>query len=267
LQLYLWQDRSLSYQLIERARRAGYQALVVTVDGAVLTNREYNRRNDFTVPMSFTPRNVTDVMLHPGWMFGVFIRYLLKSGMPRYENFPAEFDNRITAKPVNPRIQTTASLNAEDIRVLRKLWPHTLIVKGILHPQDALLAAECGADAVVVSNHGGRNLDSTMAPIEVLPEIVDAVGKRVTVIVDSGFRRGGDVVKALALGAQAVLIGRATLYGTAVAGERGAAHAIGLMREEIDRVLALLGCPSVSALNREHLMLPAASISKVSREE
>ena len=253
LQLYLWQDRSLSYQLIERAKIAGYEALIITVDGAVLTNREYNRRNDFTVPVTFTARNVTDVMRHPRWMFGVFVRYLLESGMPRYENVPAEFDNRITARPVNPRITTTASLDMDDLRVVRKLWPRTLIVKGILHPQDAVAAADCGADAVVVSNHGGRNLDSTMAPIEVLPQVIDAVGKRMTVLVDSGFRRGSDVIKALALGAQAVLIGRATLYGTAVAGERGAARAVDLLREEIDRVLALLGCSSVGALNRDYL--------------
>ena len=144
------------------------------------------------------------------------------------------------------------------------MWPHTLIVKGILHPQDAMLAADCGADAVVVSNHGGRNLDSSMAPIEALPEVVDAVGKRITVIVDSGFRRGSDVVKALALGAKAVLVGRSTLYGTAAGGEVGAARAIEIFREEIDRVLALLGCPSIAALNREYLVLPAAAEAAVS---
>jgi len=148
------------------------------------------------------------------------------------------------------------SLTWDDLRVLRKLWPHTLIVKGILHPQDAVFAADCGADAVIVSNHGGRNLDSSMAPIEVLPEVVDAVGKRVTVMVDSGFRRGSDVVKALALGAKAVLIGRATLYGTAAGGEAGAARAIALIRDEIDRVLALLGCPGIGALSRDYLVPP-----------
>ena len=255
-QLYMWPDRSLSHQLVERAKAAGFEALVVTVDGAAAGNREYNLRNGFTVPFTFTRRNVTDVLMHPGWMFGVLARYVFTTGMPRYENYPSELRNKITARPMGKSMLRNDSLTWDDLRVLRKIWPHTLIVKGILHPQDALLAADCGADAVIVSNHGGRNLDSSMAPIEVLPEVVDAVGKRITVIVDSGFRRGSDVVKALALGAQAVLIGRPTLYGTAVGGEAGAARAIDLFREEIDRVLALLGCPGIDALSRDYLVLP-----------
>jgi isopentenyl diphosphate isomerase/L-lactate dehydrogenase-like FMN-dependent dehydrogenase len=258
-QLYMWPDRSLSHQLVERAKAAGFEALVVTVDGATSGNREYNLRNGFTIPFSFTRRNVTDVLMHPGWLLGVLMRYLLTTGMPRYENYPSELRNKITARPMGRSMMRNDSLTWDDLRVLRKLWPHTLIVKGILHPQDALLAADCGADAVVVSNHGGRNLDSSMAPIEVLPEVVDAVGKRITVIVDSGFRRGSDVVKALALGAKAVLIGRATLYGTAVGGEAGAARAIALFREEIDRVLALLGCRGIAALNRDYLVMPPAA--------
>jgi (S)-mandelate dehydrogenase len=253
-QLYMWPDRSLSHKLVERAKAAGYEALVVTVDGAVSGNREYNLRNGFTIPFTFTPRNVTDVLMHPRWLCGVLMRYLLTTGMPRYENYPSELKNRITAQPMGRSMLKSDSLSWDDLRTLRKMWPHKLIVKGVLHPQDALLAAECGADGVVVSNHGGRNLDSSMAPIEVLPEIVDAVGKRITVIVDSGFRRGSDVIKALALGASAVLVGRSTLYGTAAGGEAGAARAIGLFREEIDRVMALLGCRNVAELNRDYLI-------------
>jgi (S)-mandelate dehydrogenase len=252
-QLYLWPDRSLSHKLVERAKAAGYEALVVTVDGAVSGNREYNLRNGFTIPFTFTPRNVTDVLMHPRWMFGVLGRYLATTGMPRYENYPSELKNKITAQPMGRSMLKSDSLNWDDLRMLRKMWPRTLMVKGILHPQDAILAADCGADAVIVSNHGGRNLDSSMAPIEVLPEVVDAVGKRATVIVDSGFRRGSDVVKALALGANAVLIGRATLYGTAAGGHAGAARAIAIFREEIDRVMALIGCRSVAELGPEYL--------------
>ena len=148
------------------------------------------------------------------------------------------------------------SLTWDDLRVLRKLWPHALMVKGILRARDAVLAADCGADGVIVSNHGGRAVDSTRAPIDVLPEIVEAAGRRLTVLVDSGFRRGADVVKALALGAKAVLIGRATLYGTAIAGEAGAARAIEIYRDEIDRLLALIGCPGVAALDRTFLAPP-----------
>ena len=257
-QLYMWPDRSLSHQLVERAKAAGFEALVVTVDGAASGNREYNLRNGFTIPFSFTRRNVTDVLMHPGWLLGVLTRYMLTTGMPRYENYPSDLRNKITARPMGKSMLRNDSLTWDDLRVLRKMWPHTLIVKGILHPHDALLAADCGADGVIVSNHGGRNLDSSMAPIDVLPEVVDAVGKRITVIVDSGFRRGSDVVKALALGAKSVLIGRPTLYGTAAGGEAGAARAISIFREEIDRVLALLGCPGIAALNRDCLVLPAA---------
>ena len=253
-QLYMWPDRSLSHKLVERASTAGFEALVVTVDGAVSGNREYNLRNGFTIPFTFTRRNVSDVLMHPEWLLGVLARYVFTTGMPRYENYPSEFKHRITAQPMGKGMLLNDSLTWDDLRVLRRMWPRTLIVKGILHPQDARLAADCGADGIVVSNHGGRNLDSSMAPIEVLPEIVDAVGKRITVIVDSGFRRGSDVVKALALGARAVLIGRPTLYGTAAGGEAGAARAIAIFREEIDRVLALLGCPGIAALNREYLV-------------
>lgn len=254
-QLYMYAERSLSHQIAERAKTAGFEGLVVTVDSPVFSNREYNLRNGFTMPLSYTLRNTVDVLTHPRWLLGVLMRYLLTTGMPRYENYPADVKARITAQPMGRALKLNDALTWNDVRVLRKLWPRKLIVKGILHPQDAVLAADCGADAVIISNHGGRVMDGAMAPIEVLPQVVDAVGKRVTVMVDSGFRRGSDVVKALALGANAVLIGRSTLYGTAAAGEAGAARAIALFREEIDRVLALLGCGSVSALNPDYLVL------------
>ena len=252
-QVYMWPDRAASHKLVERAKAAGYQAIVVTVDTPVPPGREYNLRNGMTVPFRFTRRNVTDVMLHPRWLAGVLMRYLATTGMPRYENYPTEVKSRITALPMGRSMMTTDSLTWDDLRMLRKLWPHTLMVKGILRPQDAVLAADCGADAVIVSNHGGRAVDSTRAPIEVLPEVADAVGKRITVLVDSGFRRGADVIKGLALGAKAVLIGRAPLFGTAVAGEAGAARAIEIYRDEIDRMLALIGCPGVAHLGREYL--------------
>ncbi|HJQ61799.1 MAG TPA: alpha-hydroxy acid oxidase [Burkholderiales bacterium] len=252
-QLYMWPDRSLSHKLVERARAAGFTALVVTVDGVVSGNREYNLRNGFTIPFSFTRKNVTDVLMHPRWLLGVLARYVMTTGMPRYENYPSEIKYKVTARPMGRSQMRNDSLNWEDLRQLRKMWPHRLIVKGILHPQDAVLAAECGADGVVVSNHGGRNLDGAISPMEVLPEVVDAVGKRLTVLVDSGFRRGSDVVKALALGAHAVQIGRATLYGVAAGGHAGAARAIAIFREEIDRVMALIGCPSVAKLGPEYL--------------
>ncbi|HEY7743008.1 MAG TPA: alpha-hydroxy acid oxidase [Burkholderiales bacterium] len=255
-QLYMWPDRSLSHKLVERARAAGYEALVVTVDGVVPGNREYNLRSGFTIPFTFTRGNIVDVLLHPRWFCGVLIRYLLTTGMPRYQNYPTDLKYRITAGPMGRSSMRNDSLNWDDLRALRKIWPHRLLVKGMLHPQDAATAADCGADGVIVSNHGGRNLDTAISPIEALPEIVDAVGKRVTVLVDSGFRRGTDVAKALAMGAQAVMIGRSTLYGVAAGGEEGARRAIALFRGEIDRVIALLGCNGVSELSTEHLHAP-----------
>ena len=253
-QLYMWADRSMSHQLVKRARDTGYEALIVTVDGVVSGNREYNRRNGFTNPFTFNRRNVTDVVTCPRWLVNVLMRYLLTTGMPRRENYPDELRGSVMSKSPTSK---NDSLNWDDLRTLREMWPGKLMVKGILHPRDAVMAADCGADAVIVSNHGGRNLDSTMAPIDVLPEVVSAVGNRITVIVDSGFRRGSDVVKALALGAKAVLIGRATLYGTAVAGQAGAGRAIEIFREEIDRVMALVGCRSVAELNPEYVKLPS----------
>ena len=252
-QLYMWSDRALSHKLVERAKAAGFEALVVTVDGAVSPNREYSHRNGFEVPLRFSARNTADVLTHPRWLAGVLLRYLLTTGIPSFENYPSEFKDKITARTFKKSIVKNDSFNWDDLRALRKIWPGVLMVKGILHPQDAVLAADCGADAVIVSNHGGRNLDSSMAPIEVLPEVLEAAGKRITVMVDSGFRRGSDVVKALALGAKAVLIGRATLYGVAAAGEAGAARAIGILREEIDRVMALIGVRSVAELDRDCL--------------
>jgi isopentenyl diphosphate isomerase/L-lactate dehydrogenase-like FMN-dependent dehydrogenase len=252
-QLYMWPDKSMSHKLVERARAAGFEALVVTVDGAVSPNREYNLRNGFTIPFTFTRGNVTDVLMHPRWLFGVLARYVMTTGMPRYENYPSEIKYRVTAAPMGRSQMKNDSLDWEDLKVLRRMWPGTLIVKGIAHPQDAILAADCGADGVIVSNHGGRNLDGSMAPLEALPDIVDAAARRITVMVDSGFRRGSDVVKALALGAHAVLVGRAPLYGVAAGGEAGAARALDLLREEISRVMALVGARNVAELGPELL--------------
>jgi isopentenyl diphosphate isomerase/L-lactate dehydrogenase-like FMN-dependent dehydrogenase len=252
-QVYLWPDRSLSYELVERAKAAGYKALIVTVDGVSSGNREYNIRNGFTIPFTFSTRNVVDMVTHPRWLLGVMLRYLVTTGMPMYANYPAAARAKLTAGPMGRSSLRTDSISWGDLDALRKIWPHKLIVKGMLDPQDAAAAVDHGADGICASNHGGRNLDGIVSPIEVLPEIVDAVGKRATVFVDSGFRRGTDVVKALALGAQAVMIGRSTLYGVAAGGEDGAARALEIYRDEISRVLALLGCRGISDLGPQYL--------------
>ena len=253
MQLYMWPDRSLSHKLVERARAAGFEGLVVTVDSPVPPSREYNLHNGFTLPFSLTHKNAIDLLSHPRWLATVLGRYLITTGMPRYQNYPTEMKQKITALPMGRSMALNDTLTWDDLRELRRLWPHRLIAKGVLTAQDAVLAAECGADAVVVSNHGGRVVDGTRAPIDIVPEVVDALRGRAEVIVDSGFRRGSHVVKALALGANAVFIGRATLYGTAVGGEAGATRAITLLKQEIDRTLALVGCPDVARLDASYL--------------
>jgi isopentenyl diphosphate isomerase/L-lactate dehydrogenase-like FMN-dependent dehydrogenase len=252
-QFYMWPERAQSHRVIARAKNAGFEALVFTVDTPVAPGREYNLRNGMTIPFKFTSRNTFDVLTHPRWLFGVWARYMLTTGTPRYQNFPEETQTKITALPMGRSSNFCSNITWDDVRELRKLWPHKLIVKGIQHPQDAIFAAVCGADAVVISNHGGRVLDAAPVPILTLPRVVDAVGKRMTVIVDSGFRRGSDVIKALALGANAVMLGRAPLHGTAAAGEAGAARALQIYRDEIDRVLALVGCTRIDQLNRDHV--------------
>ncbi len=235
-QLYMWPDREMSRQLVQRARLVGFEALIVTVDTATGPNREYNRRNVF------------DLATHPGWLLRVMGRYLLNSGMPTLENLPDALRQSLTASVKTRRSLPLAdSLTWDDLRELRRMWDGPLMVKGILDADDARLAVDCGADGLIVSNHGGRNLDSTIAPIDALPEVADAVGHRAHVFMDSGVRRGSDIAKALALGARAVFAGRAPLWGVAVAGEQGAARAISILRDELDRVMAYLGCPTPGA--------------------
>jgi len=251
-QLYVWKRRDLSYQIIERAKNAGYEALIVTVDSAVAPNREYNSRNGFALPFNPSPRFLMDVARHPAWTVGVMGRYLTTIGMPKHENYPAEFQGTITSGAAGRRDEMRVdSLNWDDIKIFRERWPGILMLKGVNRVDDALKALNYGVDGLVVSNHGGRNMDSSNAPLDVLPEIADAVGNKLTIILDSGVRRGSDIVKAVALGAKAVLTGRATLYGTAVGGEAGAAKAIGIIRTEMDKTMAYTGCNRVDEISTD----------------
>ncbi len=253
-QLYLWPDRAMSHELVNRAKAAGYKTLVVTVDGVSSGNREYNMRNGFTLPFSFSLKNMWDMTTHPRWLMGVMARYLLTTGMPMYANYPASARAKMTKGPVGRSSLRTDSISWADLDALRKIWPGKLIVKGILDPQDAMTAVDHGADGIDVSNHGGRNLDGIVSPIEVLPEIADAVGKRATIFMDSGIRRGSDIVKALALGANAVMVGRSTLYGVAAGGEGGAARGLQIYRDEIHRNMALLGCNTIDEIGPQCLL-------------
>lgn len=250
-QLYPWENRTHSYALVRKAHELGCEALVVTVDTATVPNREYNYRNGFGIPLRFNARNVADVLMHPRWLSSVLLKYFLTTGLPRQANLPEEMRNRVTESPqigANFRCDT---LDWEEVRLLRKMWRGVFIIKGIVSPADATRAVRSGVDAIIVSNHGGRNLDSVVATMDALPHVLDAVEDRVPVLLDSGIRRGSDVVKALALGAKATLVGRAPLYGLALAGQSGVQRAMGLLKSEIGRVMAFCGCRSIAEITRE----------------
>ena len=256
MQLYMWADRSLSHQMIRRAAGNGFEALLVTVDGVVAGNREYNRRNGYKVPFQYTRKNTLDVLTHPRWLLGTLMRFYLNGGMPHRVNYPDQFKGKITADYGGNHLTRTDSLNWDDLKALRDVWPNKLVVKGLLHPDDAEKSLEYGVDGIIVSNHGGRNCDAAPASIEMLPEIVKAVGHKTTIMLDSGVRRGSDVVKALALGAKMVLLGRGPLYGTAAGGYAGAKRFFDLYRGEISRALAQIGCNRISEITREHIRMP-----------
>ncbi len=246
-QLYQWADRSLSYEIVDRAASLGFEVLIVTLDNPVSPNREYNYRNGFNLPFHPTAKAVADTLLHPRWLLGTLLRYLMVSGMPRYENHPGN-KQKITTDPMARTALRTDTISWDDISLLRERWRGPLIVKGILHPQDAELALARGVDGVLVSNHGGRNLDSAIASFDALPDVVAAVGGRVPVLVDSGVRRGGDIFKAVALGAQVAMAGRPTLYGTAIGGQAGASRALALIHRELDIVMGMMGCNSIAEI-------------------
>ncbi|UVO35711.1 alpha-hydroxy-acid oxidizing protein [Bradyrhizobium arachidis] len=254
-QMYMWQNEELWRELLQRAWNSGVRTLAVTIDsGTVSANREYNVRNGFGMPFKFSARNVCDVALHPRWTFGVSARYLMAGQVPAHRNYPVDYRSSIFARgkglPYEP------DLGWDHMRRLRDVWKGSLILKGILRADDAILAAKLGADGIVVSNHGGRNLDSAVAPVEMLAEIVDAVGEQMTVIADSGIQRGSDVLKLLAIGAKAVMVGRSLLYGTAVGGMAGANCMIAILRRELDTAMAMSGCKEIRELDRSLLALP-----------
>ena len=260
-QIYIWRERALTCDTVRRARDAGYEALIVTVDTGLGGNREHNRRNGFGVPFRFSRKNIPDFLLHPGWVRRVILPYVMRSGMPRHENYPEGYRSLVAGVGQGKsRAMRGENATWRDIERLRALWPGKLLLKGILHPEDARRAVAQGADGIIVSNHGGRALDSAPATLDALPGIVAAAGSRATIILDSGVRRGGDVVKALALGAQAVMLGRATLYGVAVAGEPGAAHALALLRTELRQTMGYVGCRTVPEIGPQSLVgaAPAA---------
>ena len=226
-----------------RALEYDYTTLVITVDVSVNGARERDQRNGFGLPMRYRPSTIWDGMRHPRWSMA-----LLRNGMPHLANFETFAGGDPEVQQAVMRREMDATFDWQALERLRERWPRKLLVKGILSAADAAKCVQLGADGVILSNHGGRQLDALLSPMDVLASTVEAIPDA-TVLVDSGFRRGADVVKALALGAQGALLGRATLYGLAAAGRAGVDHVIDLLKSEIDRSLALLGCASIAELN------------------
>jgi len=257
-QVYVYRDRELVRSLIRRARDANFEAIVLTADVPLLGQRERDGRNGFSVPIRMTPRMLWDAVRCPGWTVGI-----LTHGVPRMQNF-VDAKSGLESVGSLAALMTAnmdASVTWDDVSALRTEWPGKLALKGVLSPADAAQAVRSGFDAIVVSNHGGRQLDHAPATISVLPEIVAAVGGKIEIFLDGGVRRGSDIAKSLCLGAQAAMIGGATLFGVAAAGQPGAERALELLRAELDRCLALIGCPSAAALNSAFLR-PASVVNR-----
>lgn len=240
-QLYLWKDRALTASLLERVRMAGVDTLVVTADTPAGPKREYNQRNGFAIPIQYSARLGFDVLSHPRWLIGVLLRYMATTGMPTYGHYPEEFRSSVTRAQLAERVRLENHLNWEDIRALRRLWTGKLVIKGILSVADAKRCHAAGADGIVVSSHGARNLDVLPSPVEILPKIADGFADKLDIIADSGVQRGSDIIKYIALGAKAVMTGRLPLWGLAAGGETGADALLAMLRNEIDLTLALLG--------------------------
>jgi L-lactate dehydrogenase (cytochrome) len=251
-QLYVWRDRELTRSLVERAAAVGYRAMVLTVDVPVLGQRERDLRNGATIPPRVTWRNAFDTLQRVGWLSS-----MLRNPRIDFVNVarPSQAHGPLALGPfVNS--QFDPSVSWDDLAWFRSIWSGPLAIKGIMSAEDARRAVDHGIDAVIVSNHGGRQLDGLPAAIEVLPEVVDAVGHRAEVLLDGGVRRGTDVLKALALGARACMIGRPYLYGLGAGGQAGVERALGILRAEIDRAQALLGYPTLVDIDRQAVRLP-----------
>jgi len=252
-QAYLPGEPARIAALLDRVAAAGFGTLIVTVDVAVLPSRENNVRAGFSTPLRPSLRLAWDGLVRPRWLLGTWFRTLLAHGMPYFENSYAERGVPILARNVERDFAKRDHLGWRHIEQIRRQWKGPLVVKGIMSPADAKIARETGADGIIVSNHGGRQLEGTAPALHVLPEIARDAGT-MTVMVDGGFRRGTHVLKALALGAKFVFIGRPFNYAAAVGGEAGVAHALRLLGVEIDRDLALLGVNSIAEIGPDRLV-------------
>jgi L-lactate dehydrogenase (cytochrome) len=256
-QLYLLGGREAAEGALDRARRAGFSALVITVDTAVAGMRERDPRNGMKPLLGSSPfakiPYLPEILAHPRWLAS----FLLDGGVPKLENIIIPGKGPMELIDVAAAL-AQAAVTWDDLRWIREVWTGPIVVKGLLTGDDARRAIDEGAAAVVVSNHGGRQLDSVSPALRALPEVVAAVKSQVEVLMDGGIRRGADIVKALCLGARAVLVGRAYAYGLAAAGQPGVARALEILRTDVERTIRLLGCASVADLDRSHVEVPRA---------
>ena len=256
-QLYLLGGREAAEGSLDRARRAGFSALVITVDTPVAGLRERDPRNGMKELLSTSLfakiPYLPNILAHPGWLAS----FLLDGGVPKLQNVVIPGKGAMELIDVAAAL-ASATVTWEDLRWIRELWSGPIVVKGLLTGDDARRAVDEGASAVVVSNHGGRQLDSVFPTLRALPAVVAAVSGQIEVLMDGGVRRGADIVKAICLGARAVLVGRAYAYGLAAGGPVGAARALEILRSDVERTLRLLGCPSIAALDRSYIEVPPA---------
>ena len=250
-QIYVWKDRTLVKEFIARAREANYHALCLTVDVQVYGNRQRDLYNEMTTPIRLNSRLALDLASHPRWSFNLITR-----GQPQLANVKDKMgDNSddLNSQAAYINRQFDQSVNWDDAAWMIEEWGGPFAIKGILSPNDALRAVDIGASGIIVSNHGGRQLDQAAAPIDVLPAIVDAVEGRSDIIIDGGIRRGTDIIKALALGAKACMTGRPYLYGLAAGGEQGVSRAIDIFSTEVKRDMSLLGVSQTANIGPRHL--------------
>nr|WP_222857660.1 alpha-hydroxy acid oxidase [Rhizobium wenxiniae] len=250
-QAYLPGENDRIDALIDRVAGAGFKTLVLTVDTAALANRENNVRAGFSTPLRPSLRLAWEGISHPRWAIGTFLKSIVRHGIPHFENSYATRGAPIIASNVMRDFGKKDHLDWSHLERIRSHWNGNLVVKGIMHPEDAAHAADAGADGIILSNHGGRQLDGTASPLQVLPDIVARIDGRIPVMIDGGFRRGTDIVKALAIGASFVFVGRPFLYAAAVGGADGVRKAAEILKSEISRNMALLGATGLHDLSRD----------------
>ncbi|MBT1516475.1 alpha-hydroxy-acid oxidizing protein [Bradyrhizobium sp. SRL28] len=246
-QAYIAGDEARIVPMVDRAAAAGYDTFVVTADVPVAPNRENNIRNGFQLPLAIRPRVLWDTISHPNWLLNVWARTVANYGIPHIENMEATRGPPVLSKNLMRDVDRRDQLTWKHVELIRRRWKGKLVVKGLVSPQDARIARECGVDGVMLSNHGGRQLDCAVSALRTLPEIAE-IANGMAVILDGGIRRGTDVIKALALGAHFVFVGRPFLYAAVAEGQAGVERAIALLQAEVDRDLALLGIRKLSEI-------------------